>query len=210
MATIAHPLNRARIDPRTGRILEGYGVIQPRVGTEPVSARRSLYARIMAGPAGIDPYTTAVSDVYQDLFGEGSYVGKAIYDVEAFAQALDGRVPENRLLSHDLFEGIYARTALATDIELIDDQPASYSVVAGRQHRWIRGDWQLLAWLWTHVPVSGGGGGATISRSSRSGSSSTICDAAWCRRISLRCCSSAGSAIQPWPWPRRRRSAASS
>ena len=157
VATIAHPLNRARIDPRTGRILEGYGVIQPRVGTEPVSARRSLYARIMAGPAGIDPYTTAVSDVYQDLFGEGSYVGKAIYDVEAFAQALDGRVPENRLLSHDLFEGIYARTALATDIELIDDQPASYSVVAGRQHRWIRGDWQLLAWLWTHVPVSGGG-----------------------------------------------------
>ena len=157
VATIAHPLNRARIDPRTGRILEGYGVIQPRIGTEPVSARRSLYARIMAGPAGIDPYTTAVSDVYQDLFGEGSYVGKAIYDVEAFTLALDGRVPENRLLSHDLFEGIYARTALATDIELIDDQPASYSVVAGRQHRWIRGDWQLLAWLWTHVPVSGEG-----------------------------------------------------
>jgi cyclic beta-1,2-glucan glucanotransferase len=157
VATIAHPLNRPRIDPITGRIVEGYGVIQPRVGTEPVSARRSLFARIMAGPAGIDPYTTAVSDVYQDLFGEGSYVGKAIYDVEAFAHALDGRVPENRMLSHDLFEGIFARTALATDIELIDDQPASYSVVAGRQHRWIRGDWQLLAWLSTHVPVSGEG-----------------------------------------------------
>jgi cellobiose phosphorylase len=157
VATMAHPLNRPRIDPQTGRIVEGYGVIQPRVGTEPVSARRSLFARIMAGPAGIDPYTTAVSDVYQDLFGEGSYVGKAIYDVDAFAVALDGRVPENRLLSHDLFEGIFARTALATDIELIDDQPASYSVVAGRQHRWIRGDWQLVEWLATHVPVSGEG-----------------------------------------------------
>ena len=157
VATIAHPLNRPRIDPVTGRVVEGYSVIQPRVGTEPVSARRSLFARIMAGPAGIDPYTTAVSDVYQDLFGEGSYVGKAIYDVEAFALALDGRVPENRMLSHDLFEGIFARTALATDIELIDDQPASYSVVAGRQHRWIRGDWQLLGWLGAHVPTSGGG-----------------------------------------------------
>jgi cellobiose phosphorylase len=157
VATIAHPLNQARIDPKTGRILEGYGVIQPRVGTEPMSARRSLFSRIMAGPAGIDPYTTAVSDVYQDLFGEGSYVGKAIYDIDAFALALDGRVPENRMLSHDLFEGIYARAALATDIELIDDQPSSYAVVAGRQHRWIRGDWQLLAWLRTHVPVSGEG-----------------------------------------------------
>jgi cyclic beta-1,2-glucan synthetase len=157
VATIAHPLNRPRIDPVTGRIVEGYGVVQPRVGTEPVSARRSLFSRIMAGPAGIDPYTTAVSDVYQDLFGEGSYVGKAIYDIEAFAHALDGRVPENRMLSHDLFEGIFARTALATDIEVIDDQPASYSVVAGRQHRWIRGDWQLVDWLATHIPVSGGG-----------------------------------------------------
>ena len=157
VATMAHPLNRPRIDPATGRIVEGYGVIQPRIGTEPVSARRSLFARIMAGPAGIDPYTTAVSDVYQDLFGEGSYVGKAIYDIEAFSHALDGRVPENRMLSHDLFEGIFARTALATDIELLDDQPASYSVVAGRQHRWIRGDWQLVAWLSTHVPVNGEG-----------------------------------------------------
>ena len=157
VATIAHPLNRPRFDPVTGRVVEGYGVIQPRVGTEPVSARRSLFARIMAGPTGIDPYTTAVSDVYQDLFGEGSYVGKAIYDIEAFALALEGRVPENRMLSHDLFEGIFARTALATDIELIDDQPAAYSVVAGRQHRWIRGDWQLLGWLSTHVPVRGGG-----------------------------------------------------
>jgi cyclic beta-1,2-glucan synthetase len=148
VATIAHPLNRPRIDPASGRILEGYGVIQPRVGTEPVSARRSLFARIMAGPAGIDPYTTAVSDVYQDVFAEGSYVGKAIYDIEAFSAALDGRVEENSLLSHDLFEGIHARTALAADIELLDDQPAAYSVVAGRQHRWVRGDWQLLACLW--------------------------------------------------------------
>ena len=108
----------------TGRVVRGYGVIQPRIGTEPRAPGGRAIRALMAGQAGIDPYTTAVSDVYQDLFGEGSYVGKAIYDVDAFSTALDGRVPENRLLSHDLFEGVHARTALATDIELLDDQPS--------------------------------------------------------------------------------------
>jgi cyclic beta-1,2-glucan synthetase len=147
VAALAHPLNRPRFDPTGRRVVRGYGVIQPRVGTDPVSARRTHFSRVMAGESGIDPYTTAVSDVYQDLFGEGSYVGKAIYDVDAFLAALTGHVPENTLLSHDLFEGIHARTALATDIELLDDQPSNYEVQSSRQHRWIRGDWQLLPWL---------------------------------------------------------------
>ena len=156
VATIAHPLNRPRLSKDGSHVVRGYGVIQPRVGTDPVSARRTRLSRIMAGELGIDPYTTAISDVYQDLFGEGSYIGKAIYDVDAFTAALHGRVPENHLLSHDLFEGLRARTALATDIELLDGQPASYAVVAAREHRWIRGDWQLLRWLWTHVPTANG------------------------------------------------------
>ena len=151
---MAHPLNRPVFDARAGRVVEGYGVIQPRVTpTMPTDRDASLFQRITAGPAGIDPYATAVSDVYQDLFGEGSYTGKGIYDVEAFAAALDGRVPENALLSHDLFEGIFARTGLVTDIELFEEFPSDYEVAAARQHRWARGDWQLLPWI-----VRGGAG----------------------------------------------------
>jgi cyclic beta-1,2-glucan synthetase len=151
VGTIAHPLNRPVLAPSGRRVSSGYGVVQPRVGTVPASSRRSAFARISAGAPGIDPYTSAVSDVYQDLFGEGSYTGKGIYDVDAFARALEGRTPENTLLSHDLFEGIFARTALASDIELYDEQPSSYGVVARREHRWIRGDWQLLPALWPRV-----------------------------------------------------------
>ncbi len=150
VGTIAHPLNRPRLGAN-GRVVSGHAVVQPRVGTLPVSSRRTRYARFASTALGIDPYTTAVSDVYQDLFGEGSYVGKGIYDVDAFKAALDGRVPDNTLLSHDLFEGIFARSALASDIEVLDEQPTSYEVAAKRQHRWIRGDWQMLPWL-----VSGG------------------------------------------------------
>jgi cyclic beta-1,2-glucan synthetase len=157
VATLAHPLNRPVLDSSGMRVIEGYGVIQPRVGTAPASSRRSLYARFTSGPAGIDPYTTAVSDVYQDLFGEGSYVGKAIYDVRAFASVHMNRIPENSILSHDLFEGIFARTALASDVELLDEQPSSYGVVARREHRWIRGDWQLLSFLGSGVRARDGG-----------------------------------------------------
>ena len=152
VATLAHPLNRPWLDPKTGRVQRGHALIQPRVGTSPMSARQSIFARLAAGPPGIDPYTTAVSDVYQDLFGEGSFVGKGIYDVDGFEAAMAGRVPDNQLLSHDLFESIYARAALASDIEVLDEQPAAYSVAAGRQHRWTRGDWQLLPWLMPRVP----------------------------------------------------------
>jgi cyclic beta-1,2-glucan synthetase len=154
---IAHPLNRPELDPATRRVRRGHAIIQPRVGTLPLSSRKSRFAAIAAGPPGIDPYTTAVSDVYQDLFGQGSFVGKGIYDVAAFQRVLHQRTPENRLLSHDLFEGIYARSALATDIEVLDEQPAAYHVQAGRQHRWVRGDWQLLPWLMPRVPAVTGG-----------------------------------------------------
>ena len=141
---IAHPLNRPRFDARVGRVTEGYGILQPRVSVTMASAAGSLFARTYAGHTGVDPYTTAVSDVYQDLFDEGIFTGKGLYDVDAFVAALDGRVPENTLLSHDLFEGLYARTALVTDVEVVDDYPSSVLAHARRQHRWVRGDWQIL------------------------------------------------------------------
>ena len=123
-----------------------YAILQPRVTPSlPVGREGSLYQRIFSGPGGIDPYAAAVSDVYQDLFGEGSYTGKGIYDVDAFEAALSGRIPENALLSHDLFEGVFARPGLASDVEVVDEFPSRYDVAAKRQHRWTRGDWQL--WL---------------------------------------------------------------
>ncbi|MEO8274973.1 MAG: glucoamylase family protein [Thermoanaerobaculia bacterium] len=146
-----HPLNRAVFDPRVNRVTAGYGVLQPRVSVTMASAAGSLFSRLYAGHTGVDPYTTAVSDTYQDLFGEGIYTGKGLYDVDAFERALAGRVPENALLSHDLFEGIYARTALVSDVELVDDYPASVLAHARRQHRWVRGDWQILRWLFPFV-----------------------------------------------------------
>jgi cyclic beta-1,2-glucan synthetase len=148
IGTMAHPLNRARFDPGAGRVVEGYGVLQPRVApTLPPDRKGSLYQWISAGPCGIDPYASAVSDVYQDLFGQGSYTGKGIYDLDAFEAALAGRVPENALLSHDLFEGIFARAGLVTDITFFEEFPTHYQVAVLRQHRWARGDWQLLPWI---------------------------------------------------------------
>ncbi len=148
VGTMAHPLNRPRFSEREGRVVEGYAIVQPRVTpTLPVNHLGSICQRVFSGPGGIDPYSAAVSDVYQDLFQEGSYTGKGIYDVDTFEAALAGKAPENALLSHDLFEGIFARVALATDIELFEEFPASYEVVTARQDRWARGDWQLLPWL---------------------------------------------------------------
>ena len=152
VGTIAHPLNRAHYDERIGRVTEGYGIVQPRVGVSLTSAHRSFFASIHSGHPGVDPYTTAVSDVYQDLYGEGSFTGKGIYDVDAFEEATHGRFPENTLLSHDLIEGTWTRAGLATDIEVYDDYPARYLTFTRRKHRWIRGDWQLLGWLKRTVP----------------------------------------------------------
>jgi cellobiose phosphorylase len=149
VATMAHPLNRPRFGSRddSPTVTEGYGILQPRVGVSLPGSNRSGYARLCGGDAGIDPYTRAVSDVYQDVFGEGSFIGKGIYDVDAFERALAGRLPENRILSHDLLEGCYARSGLLSDVQLIEDPPARYSIDVARRHRWIRGDWQLLGWL---------------------------------------------------------------
>ncbi|HEX8141257.1 MAG TPA: glucoamylase family protein [Pyrinomonadaceae bacterium] len=144
---ITHPLNRAHYDAERERVTRGYAILQPRVSVSLESAARSRFARIFSGNTGIDPYTTAASDVYQDLFGEGSFTGKGLYDIDTFARALEGRVPENSLLSHDLFESLYARAALTSDIELLDDYPAHYDTFAQRQHRWTRGDWQIARWM---------------------------------------------------------------
>ncbi|WP_246248975.1 GH36-type glycosyl hydrolase domain-containing protein [Chelativorans alearense] len=154
--TLAHPLNEARFDARSHRVHSGYTILQPRVEISPLSGNRSPFARLYAGNTAIDIYSRAVSDVYQDLFGEGIYVGKGIYEVASFHKSLEGRVPENALVSHDLFEGVHGRAALASDIVLYEDFPAGYVEYARRWHRWVRGDWQLLPWLMRHVPGQGG------------------------------------------------------
>ena len=145
---MAHPLNRPKLDLVSRRVVEGYGVLQPRVTPSLPTARDgSLYQRVFSSPTGIDPYAAAVSDVYQDLFEEGSYSGKGIYDVDAFEAALAGRIAESSVLSHDLLEGIFARAGLVSDVEVFEDFPSRYDVAASRQHRWARGDWQLLPWI---------------------------------------------------------------
>ncbi|MEO0036051.1 MAG: hypothetical protein RLZZ501_2074, partial [Pseudomonadota bacterium] len=150
---MAHPLNRPRFDPVLGRVVEGHAVLQPRVTPSlPVGTEGSSFQRIFSSLSGISPYVSATSDVYQDLFDEGSYVGKGIYDIDAFESALAGRVPEASLLSHDLFEGVFARAGLASDIEVIEDFPSRYDVSALRHHRWARGDWQLLPWIFGDAP----------------------------------------------------------
>jgi cyclic beta-1,2-glucan synthetase len=154
VATLAHPLNRAHFEGE--RLVSGYTVLQPRLDISPEASHRSRFSRIFAGDTGLDIYSRAVSNVYQDFFGSGVYVGKGIYDVDAFRRSLEGRVPENALLSHDLFEGIYGRAGLVSDIVLYEDYPPSYLAYARRLHRWIRGDWQLLPWLWRRVPSGEG------------------------------------------------------
>ncbi len=154
--TLAHPLNQASFD-RDGRVRAGsFTIIQPRVSPSLPSASGSPFSRLFSDPVGIDPYTHAVSDAYQDLTGEGSYHGKGIYDVRAFSQVLSGRFPEGRLLSHDLIEGAHVRVGLASDIELFDEFPQDYLGYARRQHRWIRGDWQIAEWIMPRVPLPGG------------------------------------------------------
>ncbi|MFZ3071607.1 MAG: glucoamylase family protein [Anaerolineaceae bacterium] len=147
VGTLAHPLNRARFDPTTGQVTSGYTILQPRVEINPRSANQTWFTRIFAGDTGLDLYTHAVSDIYQDLFGEGNYVGKGIYDVDAMMQSVEGHIPENTLLSHDLLEGILGRAGLVSDISLIEDYPQTYYEQVMRQRRWIRGDWQLIPWL---------------------------------------------------------------
>jgi cyclic beta-1,2-glucan synthetase len=147
VGALAHPLNHAKFDEKTGRVFSGYTVLQPRMEIHPRSANYSWFTRIFAGDTGLDLYTRAVSDAYQDLFGEGSYVGKGIYDLDAFERSVEKHIPENSVLSHDLLEGIMGRAGLVTDITMIEDYPSNYYVQVKRQQRWMRGDWQLLPWL---------------------------------------------------------------
>ncbi len=155
VGALAHPLNSARYDEDRQRVVAGYGILQPRMGVSLPSTNRSRYARLHGDEPGIDPYTRAVSDVYQDLFGEGSFIGKGIYEIDAFERSLKDRFPENRVLSHDLLEGCYARAGLASDVLLYEEYPSRYSADVSRRHRWIRGDWQLAGWLLPRVPGPG-------------------------------------------------------
>jgi hypothetical protein len=152
VGTMAHPLNRACYDEAKQRVTAGYGILQPRVSVSLSGSSLSRYARLYGGEPGIDPYTRAVSDVYQDVFNEGSFTGKGIYDIDAFERALSGCLPENRILSHDLLEGSYARAGLLSDVQLYEEYPTHYSADVSRQHRWIRGDWQLFGWILPRVP----------------------------------------------------------
>ncbi|MES1972917.1 MAG: glucoamylase family protein [Pseudomonadota bacterium] len=167
---MAHPLNQPRLEPASNRIVEGYAILQPRVTPSlPTGDEGSIYQRIFSNLNGIDPYAAAVSDVYQDLFGEGSYAGKGIYAVDAFEAALDGRVPESTLLSHDLFEGVFARAGLASDVEVVEAYPTRYDVASLRSHRWARGDWQLLPWIlgWSALLGNAHPTAATMPQSGR-------------------------------------------
>lgn len=152
VGAMAHPLNRARYDAGIRRVVSGYGILQPRVAISLPGTNRSRYARLYGGEPGLDPYTRATSDVYQDVFGEGSFIGKGIYDVDAFRQVMEGQFPDNRILSHDLLEGCYARSGLLSDVQLYEDFPMRYHADVSRRRRWIRGDWQLAGWLWRVVP----------------------------------------------------------
>jgi ElaB/YqjD/DUF883 family membrane-anchored ribosome-binding protein len=156
IGTLAHPLNQAIVDPEKNIVVAGYGVLQPRVGVSVQSTARSRLAAIYAGETRIDIYTHAVSDAYQDLYGEGSFAGKGIYEVDSVQRVLDRRFPRNALLSHDLIEGAYARAGLASDIEVIEDYPSHYSAYNRRKHRWLRGDWQIIEWLTSRVPDESG------------------------------------------------------
>jgi cellobiose phosphorylase len=156
IATMQHPLNRPRVDLQRGRVIEGYGILQPRVAVALPSENASRYEKLCGGEPGIDPYTRTVSDVYQDVFFEGSFIGKGIYDIDVFQQVLGGRLPENKILSHDLLEGCYVRAGLVSDAQLYEEYPARYSDDVSRRQRWIRGDWQLIGWLAGRVPSGRG------------------------------------------------------
>jgi cyclic beta-1,2-glucan synthetase len=167
IGTLAHPLNRPVLSADGRRVVSGYGVLQPRVSYLFRTGLRSRFARTFAGSAGIDPYSAAASDVYQDLFGEGTFTGKGLYDVDAFHATAGRAFPENAILSHDLIESTVARCGLVTDIELFDDFPAKYHAFARREHRWNRGDWQLLPWLGRVVRTAAGWGPNVLSLLSR-------------------------------------------
>lgn len=156
IGTMSHVLNRARVDEHQRRVVEGYGILQPGVATCLEQHGQSVFARLHSGDAGVDPYTRAISDVYQDLFAEGSFIGKGIYEIDAFIATTEGQFPDNQILSHDLLEGCYVRSGLVSDVHVYESYPARYSTDISRRHRWIRGDWQIASWLCPRVPDAQG------------------------------------------------------
>jgi len=154
IGSMAHILNTPVTD--NGRVVQGHALIQPRVGIDLESSRKTLFSKIFAGSGGTDLYANAISDVYQDNFGEGIFTGKGVYDLQVFYNLLENEIPENTVLSHDLLEGSYLRAGLATDIFLIDGCPAKYNSYMSRLHRWIRGDWQLINWLNKNIIIKNG------------------------------------------------------
>ena len=158
IGTIAHPLHQAVIHPKLRIVTDGYGILQPRIGVSVRSASRSRLAAIYSGRSGFDIYTRAISDAYQDLYGEGIFTGKGIYEAATLSAVLNHRFPRNSLLSHDLIEGAYARAGLVSDVELVDDYPSCLNAYSRRKHRWVRGDWQILQWMFSRVPEESGRG----------------------------------------------------
>jgi cellobiose phosphorylase len=156
VGAMSHPLNRPEYDLSKRRVTDGYSILQPRVAVSLPGTNRSLYAKLFGNEPGIDPYTRAISDIYQDLFGEGSFIGKGIYDIDCFEKVLKSRFPENRILSHDLLEGCYTRSGLLSDILLFEEYPETYQKDVARRYRWIRGDWQLLPWIFPFIPKVNG------------------------------------------------------
>ena len=152
IATLDHPQNHPYYDPKKNRITEGYGILQPRLASSLPHSGSSWFARIHGNEEGIDPYTRVISDVYQDVLKEGSFIGKGIYEVDAFEKTLSERFPDNRILSHDLLEGCHARSGLISDVQLYEEHPSTYLADVKRRHRWIRGDWQIARWLYPTVP----------------------------------------------------------
>ena len=175
VGAIAHPLNQAIIDPKSRIVVEGYGILQPRMGITVRSAARSRLAAIYSGQSGFDIYTRAISEPYQDLFGEGTFAGRGIYEVAILHQVLNRRFPRNALLSHDLIEGSYARAGLVTDVDLVEDYSSHYNAYSRRQHRWLRGDWQIAQWMFSRVPDESGRWRLIQFPAFRAGKYSTIC-----------------------------------
>jgi cyclic beta-1,2-glucan synthetase len=199
VGAMAHPLNRPRYNEDKRRVCGGYGILQPRLAASLPGTNRSRYAQLCGSEPGIDPYTRSVSDVYQDLFGEGSFTGKGIYEVDAFERAVNACFPENQILSHDLLEGCYARSGLLSDVSLLEDHPSTYEADVHRQHRWIRGDWQIAHWLLPHVP---GADGRSLRNPLSALSRWKIFDNLWrpLARIALALLLTLGWTVLPEPW----------
>ncbi len=183
---MAHPLNRPRFDPKNGLVTAGYTILQPRVAISMTSSRRSWFVRLVGSDPSIDPYTQVVSDVYQDLFGEGSFIGKGIYDVDAFEKCC-GNFPVNAILSHDLLESCFGRSALVSDVTLYEDHPSSYAADVNRRHRWIRGDWQIAGWLLPRIRANHSTSVSIRLRPCPGGRYSTTFGGASCRSRRSRC-----------------------